>query len=226
MRHIPALAICALSLIAQADAATPQNPAVVEVFTSQGCSTCPPTDANVRALAGRPDVLALSFAVTYWDKLGWKDTFGQDIFTRRQRDYEPPLHEHSPFTPQVVVDGRMDTVGNNRADIERLIAQSNRTGGPAVQLGSDSVAVGAGQGDADVWVVRYDPNTVSVPVSRGENAGTTIQVRNAVHELIMVGRWNGTAQQYKVPQAHESGLKTAVLVQTHKGGPILSVARD
>lgn len=231
MRYVSVIGVCALSAIAQAmttqaSAATPQNPAIVEVFTSQGCSSCPPTDANVRALAGRPDVLALSFAVTYWDRLGWKDTFGQDIFTRRQRDYEKPLHEASPFTPQVIVDGRMDTVGNNRADIEKLIAQSNRSGGPAVRLGTDSVSVAAGQGDADVWVVRYDPNTVSVPVSRGENAGATIQVRNAVHELIMVGRWDGTAAQYKIPKAHESGLKTAVLVQTHVGGPILSMARD
>jgi hypothetical protein len=225
MRYLYALAVLAFGAVAQAHAATPQNPAVVEIFTSQGCSSCPPADANVRALAGRPDVLALSFAVTYWDRLGWKDTFGQDIFTRRQSDYERPLRESGPFTPQVVVDGRMDTVGNNRADIEKLIAQSNRSGGPSVQLASDAVSVGAGKGDANIWLVRYDPRTVSVPVNRGENAGTTLQVRNAVRELVNLGHWSGGAALYKVPKQRESGLKTAVLVQTRNGGPILVVAR-
>src|SRR5690242_1020890 len=197
MRYFPVLAIFALGLAAQAQAATAQNPAVVEIYTSQGCSSCPPADANVRALAGRPDVLALSFAVTYWDRLGWKDTFGQEIFTQRQRDYERPLRESGPFTPQVIVDGRMDTVGNNRADIEKLIAQSNRTGGPEVRLAADMVSVAAGKGDADVWLVRYDPRTVSVPVSRGENSGATLQVRNGVRELVNLGRWSGSAMQYK-----------------------------
>jgi len=226
MRKMLGLALFALGAATQAHAATAQNPAVVEIFTSQGCSSCPPADDNVRALADRPDVLALSFAVTYWDRLGWKDSFGQDIFTRRQRDYEKPLHEASAFTPQVIVDGRMDTVGTNRSDIEKLIAQSNRSGGPSIQLAADRISVGAGQGEADVWVVRYDPNTVTVPVSRGENAGAKLQIRNAVHELVMAGEWDGSAKQFKLPKAHEDGLKTAVLVQGRKGGPILSVARD
>jgi len=209
-----------------AQAATADNPAVVEVFTSQGCSSCPPADANVRALADRPDVLALSFAVTYWDRGGWKDTFGQDIFTRRQRDYEKPLHEHGPFTPQVIVDGRADTTGFVKSDIEKLVAQSDRSGGPTARLNGDSVSVGAGQGDADIWVVRYDPRTVSVPVNAGENSGQMILVRNAVHELAEIGEWNGTAAQFKLPKPEETGLKTAVLVQTPHGGPILAVARD
>jgi hypothetical protein len=226
MRYLAALAMFALGFAPQAFGATAQNPAVVEIYTSQGCSSCPPADANVRALAGRPDVLALSFAVTYWDRLGWKDTFGQEIFTQRQSDYEKPLRESGPFTPQVIVDGRMDTVGNNRADIEKLIAQSNRTGGPEVRLAADMVSVAAGKGDADVWLVRYDPRTVSVPVSRGENSGATLQVRNGVRELVNLGRWSGSAMQYKAPKAREAGLKTAVLVQTRNGGPILAVARD
>jgi len=211
---------------APACAADAGRPTVVELFQSQGCSDCPPANAALARYADRPDILALTYAVTYWDRLGWKDTFGQEIFTQRQSDYERPLRESGPFTPQVVVDGRMDTVGNNRADIEKLIAQSNRTGGPAVRLDGGTVSVSAGKGDADVWLVRYDPRTVSVPVSRGENTGATLQVRNAVRELVNLGHWSGNAMQYTVAAAKQSGLKTAVLVQTRNGGPILSVARD
>lgn len=224
--QIIAAIACAIASIGAASAATPENPAVVEAFTSQGCSTCPPMDANIRILADRPDVLALTYSVTYWDKLGWQDTFGQEWFTTRQRNYEKPLHERSMFTPQVVVDGRMDTIGNNRADLERLIAASNRSGTPGMHLAPGIVAVDAGTGNADVWLVRYDPRTVSVAVSRGENSGATLLERNVVHSLINLGRWDGTAAQYKIPAAEEPGLKTAVLLQKPDGGEIIGAARD
>lgn len=208
-----------------ANAASVQNPAVVELFTSQGCSSCPPADANLITIAKRPDVLALSFHVTYWDRLGWKDTFDQEAFTQRQSNYEAPLHESGSFTPQIVVDGRMDTIGNVRGDIEKLIAQSHRATTPQISLVGNTVSVGEGAGKADVWLVRYDPRVVQVPISRGENAGTTQPQVNVVHVLSDLGEWRGAKAQFALPPA-PSGLKTAILLQKPHGGEIIAVARD
>ena len=208
-----------------AQAATAANPAVVELFTSQGCSSCPPANANLIALSDRPDVLALSFDVTYWDDLGWKDTFDSPAYTERQRDYETPLGENGPFTPQIVVDGKSDTVGNERSQIEALIAQSNRADAPKIALTADRVSVDAGAGSGDVWLVRYDPRVVQVPISRGENSGTTQPQKNVVHALTDLGSWQGSAQTYAITP-EPAGLKTAVLVQRGRGGPILAAARD
>ena len=208
-----------------AQAATAANPAVVELFTSQGCSSCPPANANLIALSDRPDVLALSFDVTYWDDLGWKDTFDSPAYTERQRAYETPLGENGPFTPQIVVDGKSDTVGNERSQIEALIAQSNRADAPKIALTADRVSVDAGAGSGDVWLVRYDPRVVQVPISRGENSGTTQPQKNVVHALTDLGPWQGSAKAYAITP-EPAGLKTAVLVQRGRGGPILAAARD
>jgi hypothetical protein len=210
--------------------AAPANPnrlAVVELFTSQGCSSCPPADANVLALADRPNVLALSFAVTYWDQLGWKDTFARPAFTERQQSYEWALKHPSVFTPQVIVDGRADTVGINRGEIEALIARESLAGGPNVTAAGDAITVGAGsapRSGADVWMVRYDPRVQQVPIGRGENGGRTLPEKNVVRALIKIGRWSGAQQTYRLPAA-QAGLKTAVLVQGSSGGPILSALR-
>ncbi len=217
-----ALAAAAPSALA-ADAA---HPAVVELFTSQGCSSCPPANANVAALAGRPDVLALSFGVTYWDQLGWKDTFARPEFTERQYAYARALGRGAG-TPEVVVDGRSAVVGFVRAELEALIRRSDLSHGPALRLSAGEVIVGAAQAPAraaDVWLVRYDPRTVQVPVQRGENGGRTLPHHNVVRQLIRLGRWSGAAQSYRLP-APVSGLSTAVLVQTTGLGPILAAAR-
>ena len=110
---------------------------VVELFTSQGCSSCPPANASLAAVASRPDVLALSFGVTYWDYLGWKDTFAKPQFTDRQVAYEAGLGHGGPFTPQIVVNGARDTVGNVQADVEHLIAGA-RLSGPAISVTGNS----------------------------------------------------------------------------------------
>jgi hypothetical protein len=225
MRFAIALAMLGFAFANFANAASVQNPAVVELFTSQGCSSCPPADANLIELAKRPDVLALSFHVTYWDRLGWKDTFDQEAFTQRQSDYEAPLHESGSFTPQMVVDGRTDAVGNVRADVEKLIVKSNRAAMPQIRLTANSVSVGAGTGNADVWLVRYDPRVVQVPISRGENAGTTQPQINVVRVLTNLGAWRGAEEQFALPPA-QPGLKTAILLQKPHGGEIIAMARD
>ena len=198
---------------------------VVELFTSQGCSSCPPANENVANLAGRPDVLALSFGVTYWDKLGWKDTFASPQFTARQYDYARGLRHDGPFTPQVVVNGRADVVGAQRGEIERLIERTPLPAGPALSARGGEVEIGGGQASgADVWFVTYDPRTVQVPVRAGENDGRTLPHRNVVKALVRLGRWDGQPAHYRLPPP-QPGLLGAVFVQSGPGGAILAATK-
>lgn len=222
------LAVVAGSSIGTAQAAAGGQPTVVELFTSQGCSSCPPANANLAALSDRPGVLALSFGVTYWDRLGWKDTFAKPEFTARQIAYEAPLNHDGPFTPQVVVDGHADTIGNHIGSITALIAAGHHGDRPTLRLGDKDISIGAGAaptGGADVWFVTYDPRLISVPVGRGENAGRTLPHKNVVHRLERIGSWRGAETDLPLP-ATEVGLRRAVLVQALAGGPILAAATD
>jgi hypothetical protein len=218
----------AVALAASLGAAAARPLTVVELFTSQGCSSCPPANANLIKVKDQPGVLALSFNVTYWDYLGWKDTFGKPEFTQRQVSYEPPLGHDGPFTPQVVVNGHADVVGAAPGEIEHLIAATARAAGPSLSLDGGKVSVGAGNapgGKADVWLVRYAKGVVQVPVARGENTGRTLPHANVVHALQRLGSWNGDATAYALPAA-SGGLSTAILVQSPGGGPILAAATD
>lgn len=215
------LVMSTLSTVAQAG---DKAPIVVELFTSQGCSSCPPANANLIELSKRPDVLALSFSVTYWDYLGWKDIFGRKEFTERQVTYEPALGERGPFTPQMVINGRVSSVGIRLSQVEDLVAAADTSGGPSVDLAVGKVEIGAGEAPADgadIWLVRYDPNVVVVPVRRGENGGASLPHTHVVHALARLGIWKGEATSFDLPTAPE-GLRTAVLVQEPRGGPILS----
>jgi len=198
---------------------------VVELFQSQGCSSCPPANANVMALADRPDLLTLSFGVTYWDQLGWKDTFASPRYTQRQWDYAHAFHRSQVFTPEVVVNGKADVVGQDRGELEALIRREQGSGGPEIRLDHDSVAIGGGAGKAQVWLVRFDPRVIQVPIARGENGGRTLPHRNVVKELTLLGNWAGDAVHFALTPA-PAGLRTAVLVQENSGGPVLAAARD
>jgi hypothetical protein len=215
-----------LGLAGAAEAA--KRPIVVELFTSQGCSSCPPANANLIELSKRPDVLALSFSVTYWDYLGWKDIFGKPEFTERQEIYEPALGEQGPFTPQMVIDGRASNVGFRLSEVERLIAAASADENPSIDVALGKVRIGGGKAPpdgADVWLVRYDPNIVKVPVTRGENTGSTLPHTNVVHAFERLGTWTGDVSSFAVTPAG-AGLRTAVLVQEQRGGPILSAKSD
>jgi hypothetical protein len=204
------------------------GPTVVELFQSQGCSSCPPTAANVNAIVDRPGVLALSFQVTYWDYLGWKDTFASPKFTARQQDYAHGLHHDGVYTPQVVIDGRRDLIGNDRGELDRAIRTSAQPAAADLTLEGGAVSIGQGaapSGGADVWLVRYDPRVLQVPIQRGENNGKTLPHRNVVRELVRLGRWTGAAEHLPAPAAKDPALKTAVLVQAPGGGPILAAAK-
>lgn len=210
-----------------ATAADQSQLTVVELFQSQGCSSCPPANANVMALSDRPDLLVLSFGVTYWDQLGWKDTFASPQFTARQWDYARAFHHSQVWTPQVVVNGHADVVGIDRRELEAVIRrEANGSTGPAIHASGNQVTIEAGSGPAaQVLLVRYDPNIVQVPIRRGENGGKTLPHKNVVRELAKLGAWSGKSQTYVLPAARVAGLKTAILVQERTGGHILAAAR-
>ncbi len=224
-----ALALAVIAHSRLAHAADADHPTVVEIFQSQGCSSCPPANANVIALGDRPDLLTLSFGVTYWDKLGWKDTFGSPQYTQRQWDYARFFHRGEVATPQVVVNGRADVVGNRRDALEALIQHVDRgNSGPKINLeqAQVTIAASAAEGHADILLVRYDPKLVEVPIGRGENGGKTLPHRNVVKELTRLGTWTGQAVSFVLPKAGLTGLKTAILLQDSADGAILGAARD
>ena len=223
--------VCIVAVLgaSAAHAADSSRPTLVELFTSQGCSSCPPANDNLAALAGRPDVLALSFGVTYWDQLGWKDTFAQQAFTARQWDYAHRLGHSQVWTPQMLFNGRADVTGASRTDIDGALRKADRGGGgPQLSLHGRRISVGGGAapaGGADIWLVRYDPRVVQVPVRRGENTGRTLPHRNVVREMTLIGRWKGQPFEANTPAQRETGLASAVLVQAGRGGPIIAAAK-
>jgi len=226
-----AVALSIAASCSQVGAAAPQaahtEPVVVELFQSQGCSSCPPANANVNALSARTDLLTLSYGVTYWDRLGWTDTFARPEFTQRQRDYARGLGNGNVYTPQVVLNGRADLVGSNRAELDAAIARAAKTTFAAqVALAPDSVTVTAKsptRGPADVWLVQYDPRALNVPIRAGENNGRTLPHVHVVRSVRRLGAWTGTERTYPLPTP-TAPLRTAVLVQMPNGGPIVGAA--
>lgn len=208
----------------QATATMPGGPVLVELYQSQGCSSCPPANANLNAIADRPDVVALSFAVTYWDYLGWKDTFASPQFTERQWDYAHHNGRGNVATPQMWVNGRTTIVGNDARQLAAAIGRS-RTRGPGLVLTSDEVRVGADKGHGgDLWIARYEPRTVQVPIRAGENGGRTLPHKNIVRQLVRLGHWDGRAMSFPLPRGRP-GLATAAFLQAGKGGPVLAAAK-
>lgn len=204
---------------------------VVELFQSQGCSSCPPANENILALTDRPDLLVLSFGVTYWDRLGWQDTFASKENTQRQYDYaNGGLKRRNVATPQVVINGHVDIVGNRRDELNRAISGAKLpASGPNLTLSGSTLSVATatapGSG-ADVWLVRYDPRTVQVPIRAGENGGRTLPHRNVVHELVRLGGWNGKAATYALPASTDPAFRSAILVQGASGGPIIAALKS
>jgi hypothetical protein len=209
-----------------ARAADAANPAVIELYQSQGCSSCPPALAVLDSVANRPDVLALNFAVTYWDQLGWKDIYAQPAFTARQWDYSRAQGRGNVQTPQLIVNGRAAVLGSFKPEVEKAIAANRRAAGPSITIDGTkvTVATAAGTKPATVWLVGYDPRTVQVPIRAGENGGRTLPHRNIVRQLVSLGSWNGTAASFTLPST-PGGLRRAVLVQTGKGGAIVAARR-
>jgi hypothetical protein len=221
-----AAAPSAATTIPVASGADAAHPAVIELYQSQGCSSCPPALGVLDQVANRPDVLALNFAVTYWDRLGWKDIYAQPAYTARQWDYSHAQGRSNVQTPQLIVNGKVAVLGSNKPEVEKAIAANARAKGPEIAITSGRVSIASGTvtKPATVWLVAYDPRTVQVPVRAGENGGRTLPHRNIVRQLVSLGAWTGKAASFATP-ASANGLKRAVLVQAGSGGPILAAAR-
>jgi hypothetical protein len=205
---------------------------VVELYTAQGCASCGEANAYVEKLAARPDILALTFPVDYWDYLGWPDTFARPEFAERQKAYVARLALREPYTPQVVVDGRAQAGGLQTEKVEKLIDQAEaaaRRSPDIAFIGDRRVDVGVGpmpKAGAEVWLVRFDPREQDVVVKKGDNRGQTVEHINVVREIKKLGVWRGRPAAYRLPAAREDGLATVILVQGAKGGRILGVGRQ
>ena len=232
------VAFAILASTAAADRAADQPPTVVELYTSQGCSSCPPADAFLGELNKRPDLLALAFHVDYWNYIGWVDPFAKPWSAQRQRSYQKSLNERFVYTPQMVVGGMAQGVGAERDTIERLIRSAEATPRqrPSLALrwradGALLVDVGDGQSPpkepATLWLVGFDqPHTTKV--LRGENEGTMATDYQAVRSYKRIGAWPGWALELVVPAADARNLGNggvAVLLQAESTGPILNAAR-
>ena len=221
----PAEAQARPASLAKGDA---RHPVVVEIYQSQGCSSCPPAVDNVNALAGRDDILALDFAVTYWDYLGWADTFAKPAYTERQWDYAHAGNRGRVYTPQIIVNGRRALVGDVRAELNSVIAQSGPlTGGPAIDVAAGKVIVGAGKAapKTSVWAVDYDPRNQQVAVKAGENGGRTLPHRNVVRRLTRLGDWTGARAAFALASPENAAYRTAILIQQGVGGPIVAALK-
>jgi hypothetical protein len=229
MRHLAAiLCFAVMSSCAPAAAADRDHPAVVELFQSQGCSSCPPANANLNAIADRPELLPLSFAVTYWDRLGWRDTFAQPAFTDRQWDYAHAGRRGEVSTPQMIVNGRGVLVGSSRGKLEAAIRAFDRgTAGPAITRAGNRVTIGraTATAPATVWLVYFDPRVQQVAIRAGENGGRTLPHRNIVRTLRRLGDWTGAALTAEVPRAADAAWRGAILLQSGKGGAIIAASR-
>ena len=219
-----------LAAAAFAPARAEGRPVVVELFTSQGCSSCPPAEAVLGALAGRADILPLGFHVTYWDRLGWRDPFSFEGATRRQSDYAAHLGAGT-FTPQLVVDGRESVIGSRGGEVAEAIRRAAQGTGDAAPVAltraGEGVAIrvgartGAGSGGARVLLVGFDRQH-RTEIRRGENGGRSLVQANVVRSIRDLGPWTGAALAFT--EAAPAGADAAVLLQ-EPNGRIVGAAR-
>jgi hypothetical protein len=228
------LALAALTLPTSGESVRARPKAVVELFTSQGCASCPPADALLTSLAETEDVVALAYHVDYWDYVGWEDTFGDAVYSDRQRAYAKSWGSSRIYTPQMVVNGAKGVVGSRRAEVHGALE------GSALSLPVDIVRAGdmlkisippdAGLDDAVVWMVTY-LDRADVAIEKGENAGKSMVYTQVVTGRQALGMWEGeTGAHLKLPlpevlNANSTGI--AVIVQQERNGlpgPILGAA--
>lgn len=233
-----ALGVCAIIAIVRPADADPR--AVVELFTSQGCSSCPPADKIIGELSADPSIIALSMPIDYWDYLGWKDTLADARFSARQRAYSRMRGDRDVYTPQVVVNGSAHVIGSDRAGIENAIgktAKSDSVMSVPVTMSLAgrqlNVSVAAGKlptgSHGEVWICSIT-KAVPISIARGENRGQQITYHNVVRNLLKVGDWTGNPESWTVPLENltREGVDGAVVyVQDgtrDKPGPMLGAA--
>jgi hypothetical protein len=222
MRRFLPLLLGSFAFVAPAMAAPISNPLVLELFTSQGCSSCPPADAYLGELKReRSDILVLDFHIDYWDSLGWKDPYSLPQSTARQQAYDAVLNSEV-YTPQLVIGGSRQAVGSDRDAVTAAIAAAyqDRAAAAAVPLaltaaGPDlTIEVGAGAGSASLWLVGYDDRHTT-NIGRGENGGLTETEVDIVRSIRLIATWTGGSLHLTVPRP--TGQRAAVLLQGANG---------
>jgi hypothetical protein len=217
-----ALGVCAIIAVIRPAHADPR--AVIELFTSQGCSSCPPADKILGELARDPSVIALSMPIDYWDYLGWKDTLADSRFTARQKAYSQARGDREVYTPQVVVNGSVHVVGSDRSGIENAIDLTTKADGvmslpiTMTQTGKQiNISVPASNKPpaamhGEVWICSIS-KAVPISIGRGENGGRQLTYHNVVRSILKVGDWNGTSGSWTVPLENISreGVDAAVV---------------
>lgn len=223
------------------NASSGETPVVVELFTSQGCSSCPPADSFLQELSRRDGVLALSLHVDYWDYISWRDPFASPQSTDRQRSYARTMRQRSVYTPQMVIDGKFQEVGSRRSQVMKFLeyrAQDPEHGRVKVSLaltpsGDLRAEIASDEKrrkitkNATVWLMEFDGRH-ETKIRSGENAGRTLAHANVVRSIRSIGDWNGEAKTITVSAAelNASGERDgcAVILQTGHAGPILGAA--
>lgn len=248
-RRLLMLMLClpvTLAAAAEEDLSPPAPPeppvpvrAVIELFTSQGCSSCPPADALLKTLSERKDIIALTLPVDYWDYIGWKDTLASSRNTERQRAYADAFGSGPIYTPQVVVNGAAQALGSDANEIRAAIdatymATASRrvpvnfwNYGNNVIIETGAAPPGSEVKDATIWMAVVE-KSVSVSVKSGENAGKTLTYTNVVHELTPIGLWNGRPSTIRLAMASVMRPEIEaliVLIQEANAGPIIGAAR-
>jgi hypothetical protein len=215
--------LAAAACLAGRPAAAQSRPVVLELFTSEGCSSCPPADRMLARLAHQPGVLALGFHVTYWNSLGWRDPWSLAAADARQRHYAR-YFEGGLFTPELVVDGRQALVGSDASGTARAMRRALPVQAVALTLAADAagitLAAGAGAGEGSILLIGYDPAHTTA-IGRGENAGRTLEEANIVRSVTVAAAWHGAALRVLLPRPE--GARLAAILQT-PDGHILAVA--
>jgi hypothetical protein len=214
------LSVALLAGLAPVASFAAERPVVVELFTSQGCSSCPPANAYLNELSRqRRDVLALGFHVTYWDRLGWRDPFSLAAATDRQAAYGRRFGDGS-YTPEIVVDGTTSAVGSDRSEVGAAIENARRQGKTAASVnvtrnGEDlSIEVGAGSGQGRILLIGFDHEHTTA-IARGENSGRTFNESNVVRSIRSVGQWSGEA--LRASERFPQGEDVAVVIEAPDG---------
>ena len=211
----------------------PKISAVLELFTSQGCASCPPADEVLEGFAERDDIVALSLPVDYWDYLGWKDTLASHEFTARQKSYANARGDRQIYTPQMIVNGTQHVVGSDKAAIEAVLKSEPPLAVPvAMEMAGDAIRVKIGQTadraiprvrKATIWLALYKRH-VDVPIRTGENQDRTLAYYNVVTKLRPIAMWRGEAVDVDLPmseyhQANADGCAILLQAENERGEP-------
>ena len=228
MRRLTAIAATVLATFGAP--ALADSPVVVELYTSQGCSSCPPADKILGQLAEKDNVIALALHVDYWDYIGWKDKFADPAHTKRQRAYARAAGERTIYTPQMIIGGQTHVVGSRSMSVSDAVNKHARVDLPVnvtLKRSGNKLIVNATAESrikgAIVHVITYQDDA-RVKITRGENAGRTLTYHNIVQDWMTVGKWNGQGD-YSTSVPVPSGVPVVVLFQAPNSGPILGASR-